>query len=60
MKLSKGRKLKWCEEHDEPVIVYRDGSWRCWWQLVVETGDESHCKLIPVPPTLKDDDEEKA
>lgn len=48
MRLSGGRALKWCREHDEPVIVYHDKSWRCWWQLVVETSDETQCEIVPI------------
>lgn len=44
------RQLWWCESHEEPVWVYTDGSWSCRWQLVVESGREDRCKLIPNVP----------
>lgn len=55
MKLSRGRKLKWCEKHDEPLIVYHDGSWSCRWQEIVETSDDTQCKIIPVARRSKTD-----
>lgn len=45
------RLLMWCEKHLEPVWVYNDKSWTCMWQLIVETGDESQCKLVSKIPT---------
>ena len=46
MKLTKQRTLRWCLAHDEPVIVYHDKSWRCWWQTIVETSDETQCEPV--------------
>ena len=48
MKLSGNRTLRWCAEHDYPVIVYSDDSWCCQWQLIVETSDETQCKIVDV------------
>lgn len=44
------RQMKWCENHKEPVWVYDDGSWACWWQTVVETGDETTCNVVDKVP----------
>ncbi len=41
--------LLWCSQHHEPVIRFMDGSWSCRWQLVVETSDDSFCKIEPLP-----------
>ena len=48
MQLSEQRTLKWCKNHDTPLIAYGDGSWSCWWQLVVMTSDEIGCEAIDV------------
>ncbi len=45
-----GRRMKWCEAHNEPVWVYNDGSWSCWWQSIVETQDEGECKVVDAVP----------
>ena len=42
--------LMWCEAHEETVWMYGDGSWLCTWQLIVETGDEGHCRLVSQIP----------
>lgn len=45
------RVLHWCTEHKEPVWVYNDGSWACWWQAIVETSDETQCVIVDTIPT---------
>lgn len=43
------RTLMWCDRHQEPVWVFGDGSFRCWWdnitrhkQHLPECGPEDH------------------
>lgn len=36
------RTLAWCQEHNEPVWVYSDQSFVCWWEWV--TGHRQHLK----------------
>ena len=42
--------LKWCVYHKEPVWMFNDGSWRCWWLTLCETGDSTQCKIIDKIP----------
>jgi hypothetical protein len=47
------RKLKWCENHKEPVWWYPDDSQtckKCVRQLIEETGDESQCIIVDEIP----------
>ena len=34
------RALAWCDRHQEPVWIYGDGSFRCWWEDI--TGHKQH------------------
>ena len=43
-------KLKWCENHKEPVWVHDDGSFNCMWQLIVGPGVESQCSIVDQIP----------
>jgi hypothetical protein len=52
-----GRELRWCEEHDEPVVYYKGDPndatpFICRWMMVVETSDASDCRIGPVPHNI--------
>ena len=40
----------WCNEHDEPAKRWEDGSWGCWWELVVETNEHGASDLTKFDP----------
>jgi hypothetical protein len=59
MKISRGRELLWCAQHEEPVIMFMDGSISCRWQLIVETSEDSFCKIVPLPAAPATDTEDE-